>query len=415
MRKYKCQRYPPVRNRSLELLNGSQAYFPTSSDIYKIASLVCKHALLYCFPAVVTTDDINSPFNLLTITITHAIIATTNTRTPLNNMSMERPKRPLSSFNLFYRYKRALILERAGEDPSKEQVLKILCSLAGLEDGPPLLLATTTYQQPPSTDEINSLRRTRIREALRGKILPMNNKRRRHRKAANSVGISFSEMGKLMTTCWKGVDPFGKKVFEELSEEGRHIYRVQMDEYNKLNPPKKSTPDDNTPKVKGNNDGVKKESKSKAAPPPAPVPATLPAAAAISRAQLPQGLSIPMQMMVQSRIAAFQRKPPMPMAPLSTTNRPYFMAVAQYNALMASRSKVPSYHRMIELTKEAKPFCRVAPPHNRVSEAKVEAKSLRRADFNMNILATAATVAAAQKRDLPLDIQSLPLKKRFKR
>lgn len=344
---------------------------------------------------------------------------------PLNNMSMERPKRPLSSFNLFYRYKRALILERAGDDPSKEDVLKILSSIAGLEEEPPLV--TPTNQQPLSSDEINALRRRRIREALRGKILPVNNKRRRHRKAANSVGISFSEMGKLMTTCWKGVDSFGKKVFEELSEEGRHIYRAQMDEYNKLHPPKASTPD--SPKVKMNNDGVKKESKSLAAPTPASHPATQPAthpathpatlpvaAAAFQRAPLPRGFSIPVQMMVHNRIAAFQRKPPM--APISTTNRPsYFMAVAHYNALMAAKSKVPSYHRMIELTKEAKSFCRVAPPYNRVSEAKMEAKSsLSRADFNMNVLATAAAVAASQKRDLPLDLgKTLPPNKRFKR
>lgn len=312
-------------------------------------------------------------------------------------MSTERPKRPLSSFNLFYRYKRALILERAGDNPSKEDVLKILCSIAGLEDEPE---PPTTRQQPPSSDEINALRRRRIREALRGKILPsMNKKRRRHRKAANSVGIGFSEMGKLMTTCWTGLDSFGKKVFEELSEEGRHVYRVQMDEYNKLNPPEKSTP--NKAKVKGNNGGMKKKSKSMAAPapPPAPTPVTLPAAAAFSRVPLPQGLSVPVQMMFHNRIAQFQRKPPIPMAmamaPISTSNRPCFMAIEKYNAIVASRSKVPSYHKMIE--------------------TKMEAKSVSRADFNMNILATAA---AAQKRDLPLELdpeRSLPLKKRFKR
>ncbi len=305
---------------------------------------------------------------------------------------MERPKRPLTSFNLFYRYKRAIVLEMAGNEPSKEDVLKILSSIAGLEEGTPL---ETIDQQPPSSDDINTLRRRRIREALKGKILPMNNKRRRHRKAANSVGISFREMGELMTTCWKGVDSFGKKVFEELSEEGRHIYRVQMDEYNKLNPPKKSTPDNTKVKVvKKDWMEVKKQSKPMAVPTPATLPVTLPAAAAFAAAPLPRGLSIlPVQMMIQNGIAAFQRKPPM--APIPTTNRSYLMAVAQYNAIMASKS----------------------PPYNRMSETKIEAKSSSGAAFNLNVLATAAAVAAEpKKRDLPLDPKrSVPLKKRFKR
>ena len=34
-------------------------------------------------------------------------------------MSMERPKRPLSSFNLFYRYKRNKVLEELARPPSR--------------------------------------------------------------------------------------------------------------------------------------------------------------------------------------------------------------------------------------------------------------------------------------------------------
>lgn len=159
---------------------------------------------------------------------------------------MEKPKRPLSSFNLFYRYKRAVILEMtSGITTTKEDVLKILSATVGLEGDDDAVLQQSSQQQPPPagpTNEINIRRRNKVRDALNGKILPQNNGRRRHRKSANSLGISFSELGKLMTTCWKDVDPYGKDIFEELSEEGRQIYRDQMEEYNKVKPQKDIMP-----------------------------------------------------------------------------------------------------------------------------------------------------------------------------
>lgn len=289
---------------------------------------------------------------------------------------MEKPKRPLSSFNLFYRYKRALVLEKVGDDPSKEDVHKILSATAGLEEETPL--QTTTHQQPPFSDEINMLRRTKIREALKDKILPTNNGRRRHRKSANSCGISFSEMGKLMTTCWKGVDSFAKEVFEELSEEGRQIYRVQMDEYNKLHPKEPQSAPDN-PKL--NNTAAKKQSASMAAHPAAVFPVALPRG----------GASIPVHMMAHNLtdvagIANFQRIPPM-----VPTEPSYFLpAVQQHN--VASKSPPPSRRTTKEKKKEAK------------------------SASNMDILAAAAADAAEPQRNLPTEPKrSLPLKKRFKR
>lgn len=159
---------------------------------------------------------------------------------------MEKPQRPLSSFNLFYRYKRAVILEMtSGISTTKEDVLKILSATVGLEDADDAVLQQSSQQQQPPpgpTNEINIRRRNKVRDALKGKILPQNNGRRRHRKSANSLGISFSELGKLMTTCWKDVDPYGKDIFEELSEEGRQIYRDQMKKYSKMKPQKDVMP-----------------------------------------------------------------------------------------------------------------------------------------------------------------------------
>ena len=55
-------------------------------------------------------------------------------------------------------------------------------------------------------------------------------------------------------------------------------------------------------------------------------------------------------------------------APIPTANRPYLMAVAQYNAIMASKS----------------------PPYNRMSGTKIEAKSSSGAAFNLNVLVAVA-------------------------
>ena len=313
---------------------------------------------------------------------------------PLLKM-MEKPKRPLSSFNLFYRYKRALVLENVGD--TKEDVHKILWATAGLEE---VTITHQQQQQPPLSNEINMLRRTKIREALKDKILPTNNGRRRHRKSANSCGISFSEMGKLMTTCWKRVDSFAKAVFEELSEEGRQIYRIQMKEYNKLHPQEpKSAPAYPKPK----NNGAKKQSESMAAhltTMNAAAAAALPAAA-FPAAGLPHGLSIPMHTMAYNwkdaaQIAAFQRIPM-----VVPTNSSYIppaaaAAAAQYIAALMK-----------------------SPPIRRTNnEKKKEAKPSRREGVNMDILAAAAAAVELQpKRNLPIEEpkRSLPLKKRFKR
>eukprot|EP00985_Skeletonema_marinoi_P033581 scaffold41658_cov226-Skeletonema_marinoi.AAC.3 len=153
---------------------------------------------------------------------------------------MEKPrKRPLSSFNLFYRYKRSLL---TGQDISEEAVKNILTCPAGLEDG--LLPSTSRHQQQQSKRtsknikpslKTNELRRTKIRSALDGKILPSSDtKKRRHRKAANGPSISFVEMGRLMTESWKSVDPYARQVFDDLAGEGREYYRDALEKYTEV-------------------------------------------------------------------------------------------------------------------------------------------------------------------------------------
>ena len=153
---------------------------------------------------------------------------------------MEKPKRPLSSFNLFYRYKRSLL---TGQDISEEAVKNILTCPAGLEDG--LLPSTSQHHQQQQSKrssknikpslKTNELRRIKIRSALDGKILPSSDtKKRRHRKAANGPSISFVEMGRLMTESWKSVDPYARQVFDDLAGEGRKFYRDALEKYTEV-------------------------------------------------------------------------------------------------------------------------------------------------------------------------------------
>ena len=145
----------------------------------------------------------------------------------VTTITMEKPKRPLSSFNLFYRYKRFLVTGQG--DISKEAVKRILICPAGLEDD------LQHKSQRRTSSKTNELRRNKIRSALEGKILPSTEKKkRRHRKAENGPSISFVEMGRLMSESWKCVDPFARQVFDEFAAEGRQFYKDALEEYNRM-------------------------------------------------------------------------------------------------------------------------------------------------------------------------------------
>ncbi|KAL7436171.1 hypothetical protein ACHAXM_005040 [Skeletonema potamos] len=160
---------------------------------------------------------------------------------------MEKPRRPLSSFNLFYRYKRSL-LAGLGDVP-EETIKSIISCPAGLEDD--LLQSSSSLSQrkqplrnpkdknndtKPSSPKTNEeSRRDRIRTALDGKILPSDTtKKRRHRKAVNGPSLSFVQMGRMMTESWKSVDPFAKQVFDDLAVEGKEFYKNSLKEYGQL-------------------------------------------------------------------------------------------------------------------------------------------------------------------------------------
>ena len=76
---------------------------------------------------------------------------------------MERPKRPLSAYNLFYRFKRDKILEafKNGGEDSKEAIDHLIMAVPGLEDVPSSIVTNMTPEQ------VQELRRSEIRSALR--------------------------------------------------------------------------------------------------------------------------------------------------------------------------------------------------------------------------------------------------------
>jgi hypothetical protein len=141
-----------------------------------------------------------------------------------------KPRRPLSCFNLFYRYKRTLVLDAHHSGTASDDVAieRIIREVPGTEESP------TTHLASLSEAERNVLRRakTKIRSVLEHNLLPnISTHLRSHRKASDGLSMTFVEMGKLMTESWKTVDPFAKDVFCELASEGKLVYRQLMDEY----------------------------------------------------------------------------------------------------------------------------------------------------------------------------------------
>jgi len=142
---------------------------------------------------------------------------------------MKRPKRPLSSYNLFYRFKRDKILEaRKNGDESLETINRLIAAVPGLEDHPSLI-------NNISPEQVNDFRRKEIRAAMQENLSPKDNRNRSHRKSHGA--LSFLEMSKLMVTRWKSIDDLSRSVFEELAEEGRQVYRKRVAEYEAIYPP----------------------------------------------------------------------------------------------------------------------------------------------------------------------------------
>ncbi len=151
----------------------------------------------------------------------------TTTKRPA--LAAEKPRRPLSCFNLFYRYKRTLVFDAHHSGTASDDVAieRIIREVPGTEESP------TTHLASLSEAERNVLRRAKIRSVLEHNLLPNTSTHLRlHRKAFDGLGMTFVKMGKLMTESWKTIDPFAKDVFCELALEVGYIL-IQRQNRNK--------------------------------------------------------------------------------------------------------------------------------------------------------------------------------------
>jgi len=90
----------------------------------------------------------------------------TTTKRPA--LAAEKPRRPLSCFNLFYRYKRTLVFDahHSGTASDDVAIKQIIREAAGTEESPMAHLASL------SEAERNVLRRAKIRSVLEHNLLP---------------------------------------------------------------------------------------------------------------------------------------------------------------------------------------------------------------------------------------------------
>ncbi|KAL7529807.1 hypothetical protein ACHAXR_003166 [Thalassiosira sp. AJA248-18] len=157
-----------------------------------------------------------------------------DTAQPINERKVKdltRPKRPLSAYNLFYRFKRQKVLNAISlGNVSKDVITSLVQAAPGMEDYDPA--ADDDDEATRSPRSLNEHRIKIIREDLKDNLLPRDTRARYHGKTEMNGTMSFLEMGTLMRSSWKYCDEVAQGVFRELAEEGREVYRQKMEVYN---------------------------------------------------------------------------------------------------------------------------------------------------------------------------------------
>jgi len=98
--------------------------------------------------------------------------------------------KPLSAYNLYYRYKRNKIIQATGGDKNKtkKDVVELITSTAGLESYPRAVRALI----PP--DRLDIIRGNNIRLALEGQLFSKDKSNRLHRKSKHAYQMGFVEV-----------------------------------------------------------------------------------------------------------------------------------------------------------------------------------------------------------------------------
>ena len=143
-----------------------------------------------------------------------------------------KPRRPLSAYNLFFRFKRQKILELCKDNSNVDRaaIESIVKATPGLEN-----ISHDALMVIPEGD-LDKFRSDRIRAQLEDKLTPKENseiKARAHRKTEYHHGLSFLDMTKIISSSWKQCDDSSKKLFEDLAEDGRVIRQKLLADYAK--------------------------------------------------------------------------------------------------------------------------------------------------------------------------------------
>ena len=135
------------------------------------------------------------------------------------DINMVKPKKPLSAYNMFFRFERSRLL-KASEinvirfEKNQDGIIRIECKEQGKDNVYP---DVSTFNIDVICDLIN-------KEALMKK----NGKRKRsHGK------IGFTDMIKYMCKSWNEISPQTRQTFSQLASEEKEKYLKQLKAYNK--------------------------------------------------------------------------------------------------------------------------------------------------------------------------------------
>ena len=175
--------------------------------------------LLLCEPLANHKRETREPhnINLISKSLSNSTIIMSSASTSITSTSCLKPKRPLTPYNLFYRFKRSKIIQASStKSISKSAILRLVQAVPGLED---MSRSELKLLHPK---DVYATSRDIVRREMQDNLLPFDGKRS-HRRSHGA--IEFLEMGRMMCDQWKLVDEPIKEIFKELAEDGKKLHK----------------------------------------------------------------------------------------------------------------------------------------------------------------------------------------------